>query len=78
MTYLNLAEIGDVIRNGEDIQVEDHEKKVDITAQTMTLIIAHNEQARLSKPVNKNLIHRIIMSGGLTQYANTLEKRISL
>ena len=82
--YVTLQELGDHVREGGDFTVTDKTTKVqhDTTPNVMMSIIEQNEQAAMSRrpepfrPISMELMNRIIVSGGLTQYAQQLEARM--
>jgi len=62
-TYVTLAQVADLIRGGQDIQVFDAKTKEDVTAFILTQILleeARNKSTLLPAP----LLHLIIRSGG--------------
>lgn len=82
MGYLTLQEIGDYVREGDEIQVTDNVKKVDITEHVLRSVVEQNELAAMSRlpiptpSINNELMKRIILSGGLSSYAHQLEQRM--
>lgn len=82
VSYLNLQEIGDTVRDGHQIEATDNKTKADITNNVLLSIVEQNEAAAMSRrpepfrPITQELMSRIIVSGGLTQYAQQLEQRM--
>jgi len=72
--YVTLERIAELIRNGEDIQVTDHETGEDLTAMTFAQIIFEQEK-KGSGTVSQGVLARLIKAGGDT--VESLRRTIS-
>lgn len=60
--YVSLEEIGDWVRNGQEVQVKDNSSGEDVTAQTLALVILE-EGRRGSSFFTPDLLHQLIRRG---------------
>jgi polyhydroxyalkanoate synthesis repressor PhaR len=63
--YITLEEIGDRVRNGEDIRVFDHETNDDLTTITLFQVILDQEK-RIGGILPQVMLTRMLRSGGET------------
>jgi polyhydroxyalkanoate synthesis repressor PhaR len=61
--YVSLEELGNWIREGQEVQVIDNESGADVTAQTLTVIILEAGKKGTSFPSSETL-HEWIRKGG--------------
>ena len=61
--YITLEQIGELIRNGQDIQVVDHATGEDLTALTLTQVILEQERKR-SGFLPQTVLTGLIQAGG--------------
>jgi len=61
--YVNLEEIADLVRAGEDVQIVDNTTKEDITGRTLAQIISEEEGSQ-DASVNAGTLRQIIRSSG--------------
>jgi polyhydroxyalkanoate synthesis repressor PhaR len=60
--YVSLEEIGDWVRQGQQVQVVDNQNGDDVTTQTLTQIILEEGKRGLS-PVSSDFLHTLIRRG---------------
>lgn len=60
--YVSLEEIGDWVRQGQQVQVVDNQNGDDVTGQTLTQIILEEGKRGLS-PVSADFLHALIRRG---------------
>jgi polyhydroxyalkanoate synthesis repressor PhaR len=60
--YVSLEEIGDWVRQGQQVQVMDNQNSEDVTAQTLTQVILEEGKRGLS-PVTSDFLHTLIRRG---------------
>lgn len=60
--YVSLEEIGDWVRQGQQVQVVDNQNGDDVTAQTLTQIILEEGRRGLS-PITSDFLHALIRRG---------------
>ena len=60
--YVSLEEIGDWVRQGQQVQVVDNQNGDDVTGQTLTQIILEEGKRGLS-PVSSDFLHTLIRRG---------------
>jgi polyhydroxyalkanoate synthesis repressor PhaR len=60
--YVSLEEIGDWVRQGQQVQVLDNQNGDDVTGQTLTQIILEEGKRGLS-PVSADFLHALIRRG---------------
>jgi len=63
--YITLAEIGELIRQGQDIQVIDHSSGTDLT-EIILLQIIFEQEKKLGSKLPQALLSRLIRTGGNT------------
>jgi polyhydroxyalkanoate synthesis repressor PhaR len=61
--YVNLEEIADLVRAGEDVQIIDNTSKEDITGRTLAQIISE-EEGRQDPSFNTGILQQMIRSSG--------------
>ena len=61
--YITLEQIGELIRDGQDIQVVDHATGEDLTALTLTQVILEQERKR-SGSLPQTVLTGLIQAGG--------------
>ena len=60
--YVSLEEIGDWVRQGQQVQIVDNQNGDDVTAQTLTQVILEEGKRGLS-PVSSDFLHALIRRG---------------
>jgi polyhydroxyalkanoate synthesis repressor PhaR len=60
--YVSLEEIGDWVRQGQQVQVVDNQNGDDVTAQTLTQVILEEGKRGMS-PVSSDFLHALIRRG---------------
>lgn len=60
--YVSLEEIGDWVRQGQQVQVIDNQNGDDVTAQTLTQVILEEGKRGMS-PVSSDFLHALIRRG---------------
>ena len=60
--YANLTELAQLVREGEEIRVVEHETDSDITSRTLTEIL-YTEAVRGTSPVSPITLRRVLVSG---------------
>jgi polyhydroxyalkanoate synthesis repressor PhaR len=60
--YVSLEEIGDWVRQGQQVQVIDNQNSDDVTAQTLTQVILEEGKRGVS-PVTSDFLHDLIRRG---------------
>jgi polyhydroxyalkanoate synthesis repressor PhaR len=60
--YVSLEEIGDWVRQGQQVQVLDNQNRDDVTAQTLTQVILEEGKRGMS-PVSSDFLHDLIRRG---------------
>jgi polyhydroxyalkanoate synthesis repressor PhaR len=60
--YVTLADLGQLIRNGAELRVEDSESDEDVTSFTLTQILLENERSRQAA-LPSTLLHQLIRHG---------------
>ena len=60
--YVSLEEIGDWVRQGQQVQVVDNQNGDDVTSQTLTQVILEEGKKGLS-PVSSDFLHALIRRG---------------
>ena len=63
--YVTLAEIGEMIRQGVDVEVVDHKTDIDITAAVLAQIIFEQEK-NIGGLIPRRMLTKMIRSGGST------------
>ena len=66
--YVSLEEIGDWVRQGQQVQIVDNQNGDDVTAQTLTQVILEEGKRGMS-PVSSDFLHALIRRG--EQMVNT-------
>ena len=61
--YVSLEQIGEWVREGQEIQVIDNKTQEDVTAQTLTQVILELGRRGSTLP-NSQVLHQLIRSGG--------------
>ena len=61
--YVSLEEIGDWVRQGQQVQVIDNQNSDDVTAHTLTQVILEEGKRGVS-PVTSDFLHDLIRRGG--------------
>ena len=73
--YITLEQIGELIRDGQDIQVVDHATGEDLTALTLTQVILEQERKR-SGFLPQTVLTGLIQAGG--ERLSTLRRALAL
>ena len=60
--YVSLEEVGDWVRQGQQVQVVDNQNGDDVTAQTLTQVILEEGKRGMS-PVSSDFLHALIRRG---------------
>jgi polyhydroxyalkanoate synthesis repressor PhaR len=60
--YVSLEEIGDWVRQGQQVQVVDNQNGDDVTSQTLTQVILEEGKRGLS-PISSDFLHALIRRG---------------
>ena len=60
--YVNLSELAQILRDGEEIRVLEHHTGSDITSRILTEIL-YTEAVRGTSPVSPRTLRRILVSG---------------
>lgn len=79
-TYATLQEVGEMIKEGEEVEVFSKASYSDITPEVLKSVVHQNELASISSldlRVDSGLMKRILLSGGLLPYAKQLEEKVA-